>query len=265
MNFELFRRALAAVRRSALIWGAALLALTLTVMAVWPALQETDGLSAITEGFSPDLLAALGMEDIASAAGYMNGQLYALLLPLLVSALVVMQTNTLTAGDEDAGRLELLLALPVSRTSVYLTRFAAVLVTLAVLAAVIGATVYFGAEPFDMELSGEGVVAATAMVALLALAHGALAMALAGLGMRGPGVLGITFGVLVVGYFVNALFPLVEALEDLVVISPWDWALGGNPLAEGFDGTGVALLAGTTALLVLVGLAGIRRRTIRTA
>lgn len=265
MSIELFRRALAAGRRGSLIWGAALLALTLTVMSVWPALDESGGLDSIADGFSPELLTALSMEDFASPVGYLNGQLYAMLLPLLVGALAIMQTNSLTAGDEDAGRLELLLALPVSRTGVYLTRFAAVTLTLAILGAVLAATVVFSAGPFDMELETDGVLAATSMVFLLALFHAALALALAGLGMRGPAVLGASFGVLVLGYLVHALLPLVESLEDFAAVSPWEWALGGNPLADGFDGTGVVFLAIGIVLLVGVGLFGVRRRTIRTA
>lgn len=52
--------------------------------------------------------------------------------------------NALTAADEDSGRLELLLALPVSRVSVYLSRFVAVVLVLVVVALLVGATVAFG-------------------------------------------------------------------------------------------------------------------------
>lgn len=265
MRIELFTRALAAQRRSGLIWGGALLLLTVSVLSVWPSLSDSGGLDTIADGLSPELVAALGMENFGSPVGYLNGNLYAMILPLLFGAFAIMQMNALTAADEDAGRLELLLALPVGRTGVYLARFLAVALVLAAVGLVVGAAVGFGAPALDMELEAEGVVAITLAVFLLALFHGALAMALAGLGLRGPATLGITFGVLVLGYLSHALLPLVEALEDGAVASPWQWALGEMPLANGIDGTGLALLAGGALLFALVGLLGVRNRTIRSA
>ena len=44
-------------------------------------------------------------EDLATAGGYLDGQMYALMLPLLLSGLAIAITSALTAGDEDAGRL----------------------------------------------------------------------------------------------------------------------------------------------------------------
>ena len=265
MRIELLTRALAAQRRSGLIWAGALLLLTVSVLSVWPSLSDSGGLDNIVAGLSPELVAALGMEDFGSPVGYLNGNLYAMILPLLFGAFAIMQMNSLTAGDEDAGRLELLLALPVSRTGVFLTRFFAVAIVLAAVALLLGLVVGLSAPAFDMELEVEGVAAVTTAIFLLALFHAALAMALAGLGTRGSATLGVTFGVLVLGYLTHALLPLVESLEDVAAASPWEWALGETPLANGLDGTGALLLAGGALLLVLVGLFGVRRRTIRSA
>lgn len=264
MFWELLRRALAAQRRSGLIWGGALLLLTISVLGVWPSMGD-GALDAVTAGLSPELVAALGLEDFGSPAGYLNGNLYAMLLPMLIGALAIMQTNALTAGDEDAGRLELLLALPVSRSAVYLARFIAVAIVLTLISAAIGATVVFTAPALDMELDTTGVVAVSVAVLLLGLLHAALALALAGLGLRGPAVLGVSFAVLVLGYLAHALLPLVADLENAAAASPWEWALGEAPLAGGLDGAGVALLIGSTLLFALVGLFAVRRRTIRTA
>lgn len=265
MNMELLGRALGAQRRGALIWGLALLVLTGSVLAVWPAMSESGSLDSLVDGMSPELISALGLEALASPAGFLNGNLYALFLPLLFAVLGIMHMNALTAGDEDAGRLELLLALPVSRVSVYLNRFVAVAIVLAALALLIGVTVGFGAPAFDMDLDAEGVVAVTLNVFLLALFHAALALALAGLGLRAGVVLAGSFGVLVLGYLVYALAPMVEALDQFGSVSPWHWALSGHPLENGFDAAGIAMLVGGSVVLVGVGLVSVRRRTIRTA
>lgn len=265
MTLELFRRGLGAQLRSGLVWAIALVLLTVSVLATWPELSASGSLDQLLSGLSPEMIAALGLADFGSPAGYLNGNLYALLLPLLFGVLGIMHMNGLTAGDEDAGRLELLLALPVRRTTVYLARFAAVGVVLVAVGALVGATVVFGAPAFDMDLDAGGVIAATTGIMLLGLFHAALVLALAGLGLRSAPVLGVSFGVLILGYLVHALLPMIDARGDLVWLSPWHWALGGQPLVDGFDARGCTLLASGTAVLVVVGLLAVRRRTIRTA
>lgn len=265
MRLELLNRAIHAQRRSAIAWALALLALTASVLAVWPSMNEAGSLDSLTEGFSPELIAALGFESLASPEGFLNGNLFALLLPLIFGALGIMHTNALTAADEDAGRLELLLALPVSRVGVYLSRFIAVALVLVLVALLVGATVLFGAPAFDMELDTAGVLAATLSLLLLALLHAALVLALAGLGLRGGAVLAISFGVLVLGYLAHALLPMIESLSDFAAVSPWHWALSEQPLENGFDWVGSGLLLAGVAVLVAIGLVAVRRRTIRTA
>lgn len=265
MNLELLNRGLGAQKRSAIIWGCALIALTISVLAIWPSMSESGSLDTLVGGMSPELIAALGLEGLGSAAGFLNGNLYALFLPLLLAVLGIMHSNALTAGDEDAGRLELLLALPISRLSVYLSRFVALMLVLAVIATLIGATVGFGAPMFDMDLKIAGVVAATLGVFLLALFHAAVAFALAGVGLRTGAVLAGSLGVLVLGYVAYALLPMIEALQSLATASPWHWALGNQPLDNGFNATGTALLIVGLLILLVVGLVAVRTRTIRTA
>lgn len=264
MNAELLKLALGAQRRSILIWGAALFALVLSILAVWPSMSESGSLDTLVSEMPPDLVSALGLESLASAAGFINGNLYALLLPVLLATLGILHVQALTAGDEDAGRMELLFALPVSRVSVYLNRFVAVVLALAAVALVVGGTVGFGGASLGMALDGVGVIAATVSIFLFATFHAAVALAFAGVGMRGSVVLAASFAVLITGYLVYAVFPMIASMSHLAVLSPWDWALGNKPLENRFDGRGIAILIGAGSMFVAVGLFTIRRRTIRT-
>lgn len=264
MNPVLVQDGLGAQRRGGLIWGGALLALTLSVLALWPSMKDSGSLDSLIEGLSPELIAAFGLADFGTPVGFLTGNLYALILPLAFCALGIMHATHLTATDEDAGRLELLFALPVGRASVYLSRFIAVALVLAVVSTAVGVTVGLGAPVFDMELDTSGVVGVTVALFLLALFHAGLAMALAGCGLRGPTVLAIAFGVLVGGYVVHAVLPIAAELADLKQTSPWYWALGGQPLADGLDAAGAGLLTAGSLLFLAVALLTISRRTIRT-
>lgn len=265
MNAELLKRGLGAQLRSSLIWGISMVALTASVVALWPSLSRSGSLDSMVAGLPPDLVSALGLTDFGSPAGFLNGNLYAVFLPLLFTVLGTVQMNALTAGDEDAGRLELLLALPVARPVVYLSRYAGVALVLGVLAAATGATVGITAPVFDLDIDAAGIAAVSLSMFWLGLFQASLVLALAGLGLRAPTVSTVAFSELAAAYAVYALLPLAGSAADLARWSPWHWALGSQPLTQGFDVRGSALLAASCALLTAVGLLTIRRRTIRTA
>jgi ABC-2 type transport system permease protein len=68
-----------------------------------------------------------------------------------------------------------------------------------------------------------------------------------------------------VGYLVAALFPLSGVLEAWAWLSPWDWALGGDPLSNPTEGVRYVALAGSTAALLLLGEVAFARREVGTA
>lgn len=265
MNWELMRRGLAAQRRGIIGWSIALLLLAVTSMSAWPAMQSSGGLDTLLEGIPPEMLAAFGIEDLSTASGYLGANFYALICPILIAVMAILHMNALTAADEDAGRMELLLALPVSRGTVYLSRFVSVAVVVVFEAVLVGVIVWASAPVFDMELSTTGIAAVTAGVALLGLFHTALTLALAAWGLRSGAVLGISFAVLVAGYFVYAILPISGSLEKLAEFTPWYWAIGNEPLADGFGGWGLLYLGIGVVVFVVLALIGVSRRSIRTA
>ena len=85
---------------------------------------------------------------------------------------------------------------------------------------------------FGLEIATDRIVATVVLCALLGLCYAGLAVAVAGLTARPGLVLGIGLGTALVGYLVAVLFPLSDTLEPLAHVSPWDWALGGDPLVD---------------------------------
>lgn len=261
---EVVRRGVGALRRSATWWGVGIVALVVLTAAFWPSLEGTD----VLEGFDDmeALLEAFGAQDIGTPAGYLDGQVYALMLPLLLSGMAVAGLTMLTAGDEDAGRLELLHALPVSRRAVWLGRWAASTLVLVAVAAVAAVVVVVLLPVFSLDEVGAGrILGATAGCALLAAFHAAVAYAAAGLGASRGLAVGVALLVLVAGYLVSFLLPLVDALEAARRLSPWWWAIGEQPVSDGVRPAWLLLLAAVTAALVAAGTAGVERRDIRTA
>ncbi len=262
---ELFIRGLAALRRATIWWAVGIAAFVVVNTAFWPSLEHSDALTSLEKSAGP-LLQAFGAQNIASPAGYLDGQLYALLLPLLLTAMAVATTSTLTSGDEDAGRLELLHALPVSRQSIWLARFAAAMASMLAVSAVAAVVVIASVPVFS--LNGVGTVrilAATVACAVLATFHAAVAYLVGALGRPRPVAIGITVGIAVAGYVASYLFPLSRPLTGFRRISPWYWALGDQPVAHGIHPIEVLLVLVVAASLVAVGTRQLQRRDIRSA
>jgi ABC-2 type transport system permease protein len=262
---EVVARGLGAVRRSMLWWLLGIVVFNLVNVAFWPSLKDSDTLTALEQS-SGDLLEAFGAAGIATPAGYLDGQVYALLLPLLLSGMAVAMVTALTAGDEDGGRLELLHALPVSRPVLWLGRLAAVVIAVVVVTATVTLVMVPSLPLFELDgVSISRVFWATVACGLLALFHASVGYALAGAGASRGMAAGGAIVVLVVGYMAAFVLPLADALRDARSLSPWYWAIGVQPVTDGVSAARLVVLLVTSAVLVAVGTWRLGRRDIRAA
>jgi ABC-2 type transport system permease protein len=262
---EVFVRALAAVRKQSWWWLFGIVVFSLVNVAFWPSLESTDALTALEES-SGDFLEAFGAAGIATPAGYLDGQVYALMLPLLLSGMALTLATGLTAGDEDAGRLELLHALPVSRSTVWLGRLAAVAGTLLLVTLAVTAFMVLSLPVFSFDgVAVSRVVGATLACGVLAFFHAAVGYALAGAGAARALSVGGAVVVLVIGYLCAFVLPIADALDPAKRFSPWFWAIGTQPVSDGVSPAGLAVLLAVTAALVVAGTVLVGRRDIRAA
>jgi ABC-2 type transport system permease protein len=263
-NRELVIRGAATLRRPTIWWSLGIAVLTITTTAFWPSLEGSDALKSFDDMGS--VLEAFGAQNMATPAGYLDGQMFAIMLPLLLSGMAIAGLTALTSGDEDAGRLEFLHALPVSRQAVWLGRWlAAMLMLLAVTAATALVMVVFLPIFSFEEVSAWSVIVATCACAVLAAFHASVAFAAGALGARRGTAVGASVCVLVAGYVLGLLAPLVEGLSWTRKLSPWYWALGEQPVSNGVQPGWLTLLIVLTAVLVIIGQHAIRQRDIRTA
>jgi ABC-2 type transport system permease protein len=261
---EIVGRGVRALRRSVLWWGLGVVALAVVSAAFWPSLEGSDALASFEDMGS--LLDAFGAQNIATPAGYLDGQLYALMLPLLLSGMAIAGASALTSGDEDSGRLELLHALPIGRRTLWLGRWtsavvALLFVTLVTMVVMVACRPLFSLQ----EVGASRIVGATLGCALLAAFHAAVAYAAGGVGAARTTAVGLAVLVLVTGYVVSFLFPLVDALRGVRAWSPWYWAIGEQPVTDGVSTARLLLLVAVTAALVWLGTAAVDRRDIRSA
>ncbi|MGD0248256.1 MAG: glycosyltransferase, partial [Candidatus Limnocylindrales bacterium] len=125
-TLELLLGPMRAVRRAGLLWAGSVAALVVMTVAFWPAFKGSTSMYDLINQMPQGVVQAFGLQDLGTPAGYLRGNLYAFLLPLLFAGAGIGFANSLTASEEDAGRFEILLAQPVSHRAVFLGRAAAV-------------------------------------------------------------------------------------------------------------------------------------------
>lgn len=159
----------------------------------------------------------------------------------------------------------MLVAQPVTRRACYAGRVVAVVSWLIVLVAVVLVSQLVADLAFGLEIATDRVVATIVLCGLLGVCYAGLALAVAGVTARPGLVLGIGLGAALVGYLVAVLLPLSDALEPFARLSPWDWALAGDPLVAATEPWRYAALIVPAFLLAALGLVAFDRRDIRSA
>jgi ABC-2 type transport system permease protein len=243
--------------RSFALAGIGLMTVAAITGALFPAFGESLGKVDLPEGVS-DLL---GGGDFASIQGWLDTEIASVYGPLVVAGSAIAAAAATIAGEEERRILALVLAYPVSRTRLLLSKGAAV----ALLVAGLGAACWLGLL-LSVALAGGGIgagnLAALALhLAFLGLAFGALALALGGVTGRKAVAAGGSAAVAVAMYLVNGLAPVVA--DWLQYLTLFHYYEGSDPLRNGVDPGHLAVLGVVTVLLLGVAAAGFRDRDLR--
>lgn len=245
-------------RRALLWWALGLLLLSLLTFLSYPAVRDAPELNRLLEDLPEAVRAFVGESDLVSPPGYLNSQLFTFMVPLLFLIYAIGLGAGSVAGEEERGTLDLLLAQPISRTSVVLQKFGGIATVLGALALALWVELWLGARLVAIEIGAERLLAGTVSALLLA----ALALALGCLtGSRGLSV-GLAAAVGVGAYLLNAFAPLAEWLEPYRKLSAFYYCIGGDPIRNGLSTRHALVLASGTVLLVGIGMVAFCRRDV---
>ncbi len=250
-------------RRHGLVWWSVGIALlTVAVLSVWPSVR--DEYQKLVQNYPEALLAFFGIEKggVGSAAGYLQAELFGFMLPLVFIVYMISAASAATAGEQEAGSLDLLLAQPISRTRVLTEKYAALCTSLGLITVVFAGVLIFCSSVFDVGVGVSGLLAATFSAYALAILFGAIAM-LAGC-MTGHRALaaGVAAGSAVGAYLLTSLAALVEGLKRFRPVSPFWWYAGNDPLRRGLQPLHVGLLVGATLLCMVAAVIAFDRRDL---
>ena len=246
-------------------WIVGVLLLTGLTVAFYPSIAaDQDAFEQLLDAYPEELLSFFGIDDaqeLASPEGFVNSQLYANVVPIMLFIFTIGVGTAALAGEEDRRTMDLLLAQPITRDRVVLENFAAMATLSGLITAAILLVLLIANQPAGLDMSLVGIVAANIGAWLLGLMFGTLALAIGAVtGKRGI-TLGASAGIAVAAFFLYGLAPLVEVLEPAQKLSPFWWYLGPKPLNHGFDVL-FALMLTWIAIALAFAVWGFRRRDL---
>ncbi len=229
---------------------------------LYPSVGGNGQMQDIIASMPPELINTLGFEQIGTGAGYAQSTFFGLIGFLLLTIAGTSWGSAAIAGAEESGKLELALAHAVGRTQYALESALAILVRLLWLGAVAAVLVIVLNEPSELDIEPAHAVAASAALVGITMLSAAFALAVGALTGRGSFATAAGAGLAVLGYALNAIANQSDDLDALRVASPYDWAYGATPLADGADWLGLGLLWGFSVVFVAVATFALRRRDI---
>lgn len=233
---------------------------------LYPTYSKTFDLQSLLDKIPPAMKAIIGGQfiDVSTVNGFLNIELFPLILPAVLAGYAVAQGSGMTAGEESRGTIDVLLSLPVARWRLVLDKAAAVTISLVVIAFGMWAGAVGGAIGSASAIDAGDVAAGLVLATLVALDFGAFALLIAAATGARSASIGLPVAVLVVMYFVNALSPIITSLDAIKRLSLFYWYLEGDPLRQGLSGTDAAVLGVVAIVLLGLGLIAFERRDLAT-
>lgn len=259
----IFRYTLRRLRGQILGWGIALALMGVLLISMYDSFAaEQEQFQELLEIYPSEITAFVGdITNMATPEGWVSIEFFSY-MPLILGIFAVLTGSGLLVSDEENGRLDLILAYPVSRTALFMGRLLA-FVTAAVAILVItwlGFIVSMNWSSIDIGWGRMWLPLLSLLAELLLF--GTISLLLSML-LPSRRLAATTAGLLLVAsFFITGLAKLNEDLEPVAKLSPLNY----YQAQEAFEGLNGVWLAGLLAAAVLFAVLAwwcFQRRDIR--
>lgn len=265
MLSNVFLKSLRDLTRPLIFWGTGVFLYGLVVVLVYPTISEVPELNEILPEDSALRVAfGGGVEDLTSPEGFLNAEVFSFMWPLLFMIFSVWIGTASIAGEEKRGTLEILLALPITRSTIILHKSCIIFVgnILLGLSGWIGLAVGFTIISVDVDILM--FTPAIFMLALLGSLLGTIALLIGSSTGKAGLAIGVTATVGTVAYLLNTLGQLVDGLQWIRYGSPLYYYSGANPLANGLSLGHSVVMACTAIIFISISVVIFNKRDINT-
>jgi ABC-2 type transport system permease protein len=241
VNLAVARLDLGQRGRGLFFWSLGFAAYVLVVVVLYPSFKDSASLDDfVTE--SPGLAAAFGITgSLTDPAGWLNANIYANFLPLVLLLVGIGYGAMAIAGQEERGTLALVQVLPIARRRVLVEKIVVLVVQVAVVGAVCFVSCLVG-RAFELDVPVADLAWTSAAAVLLAVDFGLVALAAGAFTGERAQALGIAGGAAALFYLVASLAPVVDAFDAIKWTSLWYWSVSDGQLSTGVSVADITVL-----------------------
>ena len=252
-------------RWSTLWWVVGILAFIILQMVFYPTIR--DQATELEKSFSQlsDSAVALFSDtgDFFSPVGFLSGQIFYLMLPLLLGALAISAGASLIGREEREGTLELLLARPISRSRLMLAKSLVGLIIVFIIGFIATGATALMSEAVDLPIAVDNILLAGLAATILAISFGAIAFSITMLGRTArTASIGVAALIAIAGYLVSSLAGSVEWLKWPAKLFPFDYYHPAEILEDTYNWYNMLFIVGVIILCAVISWAAFRRRDI---
>jgi ABC-2 type transport system permease protein len=203
-----------------------------------------------------------GSSDFFSPIGYINSQIYFIMLPLLLGIVAIGQGSNILMKEEQDKTIEGLLARPVSRSKLLFSKALSAITILSIITIVTHISILLISKIVDLEVSVSAMTQATFVCYLMCLSFGSIAFLLTATGKAKGASLGIATFIAFGGYIVASLAGTVSWLSTPSKLFPFNYYNPEAILRENYNWNNIWYFIGVIILCSTLSWFAFRRRDI---
>ncbi len=261
----IFRHSLSRSIGQIIGWGIALALVGLYGMLLYDTLVEPQAkqqFEQLIASYPPELMTFFGdMSQMFTSGGYLD-TLFFSYIPVIIGIFAIITCAGLLAGDEEKGILDLILAHPISRITLFYGRLGAFSITIILILLISWIGFALPLSRTSMNVTAWQLLLPFVSLFALLMFFGRLALLLSML-LPSQQSATMTAGlILVASYFLTSLARLSEKLRPIEKYFPMHYYQGGNALTK-MNWGWIGLLLGLSVLFTWIALWLFERRDIR--
>jgi len=215
---SIYTKSLRDARIAILGWGFGIGLLMYTVFAAFPSLVTTEAARKALISLGPSFAWTAEPIKLDTAGGYTTFK-YGFTI-LILALWPILVSSRMLRGDEERGVMDVMLALPKSRTQVVLEKIAAMWTALLAIGIIIGVLAYAGSSSVNGGLSlSDGLLFGFDLI-LISGFFGSVALLISQFTQSQGAASGIAGGLLFVAIVVDMIHRIVPNTEDISRLSP---------------------------------------------
>lgn len=249
------------LRHGLIGWSISIGLLVLVESLIWPSFKDMKDIEKLFAQYPDYMQRLFDVTAMTSGRGFINAELFTLLLPALFLVYAIGRGARLVAGEEEEGTLDVLLVTPLSSTRILMEKALGLATAVLVLGVALYAVTLGCSWAIGMGIGPGDTFSGCLAMVLLGTEFGLLALGVGAATGRRSLAVALPAALAVAAYVLYVAGLLVQGVDPWQHLSPLEQALASGPLGGGLPLDFLWLLLGCI-LVTLATLPTLDRRDI---